>query len=97
MSRVTLGDRAHALEGEYFLRQEQKLVQKLKAKLEAEAVEASKLECPKCHGKLVESTFHNIVVDVCNNCHGVWLDADDLEQIAHHEEHHGSWFGRWFE
>jgi uncharacterized protein len=97
MSQVTLEDRAHALEGEYFLRQEKQLIQKLREKLAAEQAEASKHECPKCHGKLVDSTFGNIVIEVCNNCHGVWLDADDLEQIAHHEEHHGSWFGRWFE
>ena len=96
MSQVTLEDRAHALEGEYFLRQEKKLIQKLREKLAAEAAEASKHECPKCHGKLVDSTFENIVVEVCNNCHGVWLDANDLAQIAHHEEHHGSWFMRWF-
>ena len=97
MSRVRMRDRAHALEGEYFLRQEKKLIQKLQEKLAAEAAEATIHACPKCHGKLVESTFENIVIEVCNNCHGVWLDADDLEQIAHHEEHHGSWFARWFE
>ena len=96
MSQVTLEDRAHALENEYFLRQERKLVQKLKEKLEAEQAEAGKLECPKCHGKLVDSTFAGIVIEVCNNCHGVWLDVEDLEQISHHEQHHGSWFGRWF-
>lgn len=96
MSQVTMEDRAHALENEYFMRQERKLVQKLKEKLEAEQAEASKHECPKCHGFLVESEFEGIAVEVCNNCHGVWLDVDDLEKIAHHEEHHGSWFGRWF-
>ncbi|HVE58306.1 MAG TPA: zf-TFIIB domain-containing protein [Pyrinomonadaceae bacterium] len=96
MSQVTLEDRAHALENEYFLRQEKKLIQRLKEKLEAEQAEASKLECPKCHGKLVDSTFENIVIEICNNCHGVWLDADDLVQIAHHDEHQDSWFGRWF-
>jgi hypothetical protein len=96
MSQVTLEDRAHALENEYFLRQEKKLVQKLKEKLAAEQPEASALECPKCRGRLVESIFESVVIEVCNNCHGVWLDADDLARIAHHDEHHGSWFGRWF-
>jgi len=96
MSQLTLEDRAHALEGEYFLRQEKKLVQKLKEKLEAEKAEATKLVCPKCHSYLVESKFEDVVIEVCNNCHGVWLDAADLEQISHHERHHGSWLGRWF-
>ena len=96
MSQVTMEDRAHALENEYFLRQEKRLIQKLKEKLEAEKSEASKLECPKCHGKLVESAFEEVSIEVCNHCHGVWIDADELAQIAHHEEHRGSWFGRWF-
>jgi uncharacterized protein len=96
MSQVTLEDRAHALENEYFLRQEKTLIQRLREKLEAEQAEASKLECPKCHGKLVESKFEEIIIEICNNCHGVWLDADDLVQIAHHEKHKGSWFRRWF-
>ncbi|HEY8562987.1 MAG TPA: zf-TFIIB domain-containing protein [Pyrinomonadaceae bacterium] len=96
MSQVTLEDRAHALEGEYFLRQERRLIQKLRDKLAAEQNAASPHECPKCRDKLVESLFENISVEVCDNCHGVWLDANDLAQIAHHEEHRGSWFGRWF-
>ena len=96
MSQVTLEDRAHALENEYFLRQERKLIQKLKEKLAAEQAETSIHECPKCHGKLVESIFEGVGVEICGNCHGVWLDVEDLQQIAHHEEKHGSWFGRWF-
>jgi uncharacterized protein len=96
-SEVTLEDRAHALENEYFRRKEQELIEKMKTKLGSEGRESSELECPKCHGKLVESDFENIRVDVCDNCHGVWLDAGELAQIAHHEENKGSWFGRWFD
>lgn len=96
MSQVTLEDRAHALENEYFLRQEKKLIQKLKEKLESERRETSAHQCPKCRGRLVESEFAGVSIEVCDNCHGVWLDSDDLARIAHHEEHHGSWFGRWF-
>lgn len=36
MSQVTLEDRAHALENEYFRRQEEELVKKLREKLAAE-------------------------------------------------------------
>ena len=95
-SEVTLEERGRSLENEYFRRKEQELIEKMRNKLQTEATEASSLQCPKCHGNLVESDFENIKVDVCNNCHGVWLDAGELALIAHHEENKGSWFGRWF-
>lgn len=95
-SELTMEDRARALEDEYFHRKERELIEKMRTKLQSEAAEASSLQCPKCDGNLVESNFENIKVDVCNGCHGVWLDAGELAQIAHHEENKGSWFSRWF-
>ena len=94
MSEVTLDDRAHALENEYFHRQEQELIAKMKAKLAAEQNEASEIDCPKCDGKLVESDFHGVSIDVCNKCHGVWLDPGELAQITHKDE--GGWFSKIF-
>ncbi len=96
MSQVTLEDRAHALENEYFHKQEAELIAKMRAKLESEEREASALECPKCHGKLVNTDFENIKVDICNNCHGVWLDAGELTRVLHHDEDKGGWFHRIF-
>lgn len=96
MSQVTLEDRAHALENEYFRRQEQKLIKKLREKLEAEKSDSSGIQCPKCHGKFVKTDFEGVAVEVCNDCHGVWLDLDKLTRIAYHEEHKGSWFEGWF-
>ena len=95
MSEVTLDDRGHALENEYFHRQEQELIEKMKAKLAAENKEASALNCPKCDGKLVESNYENIKIDVCNKCHGVWLDAGEMAQVLHKDEG-ASWLGRLF-
>jgi ribosomal protein L31 len=96
MSAVTLEDRAHALENEYFRRQEQKLINKLREKLEAEKREATPLQCLKCDGKMVESDFEGLTIEVCNKCHGVWLDTDKMARIAHQEKGKGFWFGRWF-
>ena len=93
---IELDDRGRALENEYFRRQEQELIEKMKSKLSAENAQAGNLDCPKCDGKLVETDFEAIKIDVCNKCTGVWLDAGELAQIAHHEENKGSWFGRWF-
>jgi uncharacterized protein len=99
-SEVTLEDRAHALENEYFRRKEQELIEKMRAKLAAEGSDAAAaaMQCPKCSGRMVEADFENIRIDVCSDCHGVWLDPGELAQIAHHEESKGgSWFGRWFD
>lgn len=92
---VELEDRGRALENEYFHRKEQELVEKMKAKLSAENAQTSKIDCPKCDGKLVETDFENIKIDVCQNCSGVWFDAGELAQVMD-KENSSSWFGRFF-
>ncbi|MGI9036942.1 MAG: zf-TFIIB domain-containing protein [Pyrinomonadaceae bacterium] len=94
MSEFTMRDRAHALENEYFYRKEQEIIEKMKAKLASESPRQSHLGCPKCDGKLVETNYENIKMDVCNKCHGVWLDAGELAQILHKDE--DGWLQRLF-
>jgi uncharacterized protein len=91
---LELEDRGKALEDEYFFRQEQELIAKMKSKLEAENTLASELDCPKCVGKLVETAFEAIKIDVCNKCGGVWFDAGELAQVMHKDK--GGWFGKMF-
>lgn len=91
---VDLEDRGRALENEYFHRQEQELVEKMRAKLALENATVSEMNCPKCGGKLVETDYENIKIDVCNRCHGVWLDSGELAQIAHKDIEGGGFFGR---
>lgn len=95
MSEVTMDERGKALENEYFRRKEQEVIEKMRAKLASESKDASHMNCPKCDGKLVETNYESIKMDVCNQCHGVWLDAGELAQILHKEEGE-SWFGRLF-
>jgi ribosomal protein L37AE/L43A len=92
---IELDDRGRALENEYFRRQEQELIEKMKSKLSANNSQTSNFDCPKCDGKLVETDFETIKIDVCNNCTGVWLDAGELAQIVHRDNNEG-WFGRVF-
>ena len=92
---VELEDRGKALENEYFRRQEQELIEKMKSKLQAENQKASDLKCPKCDGNLVATDFENIKIDVCNKCSGVWLDAGELAQVVDKDKNDG-WFGRVF-
>lgn len=89
---IELEDRARALENEYFRQREQELLANLKAKAAAEESRNTGLGCPKCDGALIETTFEAIVIDVCDKCQGVWLDAGELAMVAHHEESKGGWF-----
>jgi hypothetical protein len=72
------------------------------AKLEAERLERKRLEqakhaadaerkshymrCPKCGGRLITEEFHHLQVDRCPDCHGVWLDAGEIDAVMHLEE-----------
>ena len=96
MSELTMEDRAKAFENEYFHRQEKELIEKMRAKLASESKDASHLECPKCDGKLVETDYENIKMDVCNLCHGIWLDAGELAQVLDKDKNNESWIGRLF-
>lgn len=92
---IDLKERGSALENEYFHRKEQELIEKMKAKLAAENAEKTDLQCPKCEGKLVETDFENIVIDVCDSCSGVWLDAGEMAQVVDKNENSG-WLSRFF-
>jgi len=92
---VEMDDRGRALENEYFHRKEQELIEKMKSKLSADNSQAGALECPKCDGKLIETAYENIKIDVCNNCTGVWLDAGELARITDKDKGEG-FFGKMF-
>lgn len=91
---IELDDRGRALENEYFRRKEQELLEKMKAKLESDESKNLELQCPKCDGALYETDFESIKIDVCDKCHGVWLDAGELAQVSQKEE--GGWLSRVF-
>lgn len=44
------------------------------------------MKCPKCGHDLQETKLHGVSVDKCNQCGGLWLDENELEQIARHRE-----------
>ena len=93
---VYLEDRGQALENEYFRRKEQELIQKMKARLEAENAKNTEMLCPRCDGKLIETDFEDIKIDVCNKCTGVWFDAGELAQVMDKEEKEGGWLSKFF-
>lgn len=41
-----------------------------------------KIDCPRCHKKMRQITKHNITIDVCKECEGMWLDKGEIEQLT---------------
>ena len=68
---------------------------RLRAALEAEAKAkgeaAASMKCPRCDGSLNEEVYDDVHIDRCGTCHGVWLDAGELEQIAQEESTPSRW------
>ena len=92
-------ERKKAQEDEYFLKKDREQLAKLKAKQEAEAKaatqQAAHMRCPKCGEALKERSFQKITIDQCTGCHGIWLDAGELEQVA--EKESGGWLGKFWQ
>jgi Zn-finger nucleic acid-binding protein len=86
-------DRKRALEEDYFRKKDQEAIEKMRQHREAEATRAAALKCPKCEGALAEMKVEEVVVDRCDTCHGIWLDAGELEQLTAKEAEDG-WFSR---
>jgi len=92
-------ERKKAQEDEYFLKKEREQLAKLKAKQEAEVTaamqKAAHMRCPKCGEPLKERSFQKVTIDQCTGCHGIWLDAGELEQVA--EKESGGWLGKFWQ
>jgi DNA repair exonuclease SbcCD ATPase subunit len=85
--------RRQGLEEEYFHRKNKEAIEKLREKMKvAEAAKAagtSSMACPRCDGTLKESKFEDVLIDTCEKCGGVWLDAGELQQLTKREK--GGW------
>ncbi|HYN86257.1 MAG TPA: zf-TFIIB domain-containing protein [Pyrinomonadaceae bacterium] len=88
-------DRRRALEEEYFKRRDRESLEKLREAMREEArgrgEETATLQCPRCNGRLHESGFDEVRIDRCDKCHGIWLDAGELEHIIAQENAPGRW------
>jgi hypothetical protein len=87
-------ERRRALEEEYIRRKERETLDKLRERLRAEAEAAGRepaRQCPLGHGTLTEVRHGEVVIDRCETCGGIWLDAGELELLTKHEP---GWLGR---
>lgn len=85
-----------AREDLFFQQRDKELVEKMRREKAAEeevAVRASaRGRCPKCGHSLEQRVLHEIGVDECPECGGMWLDEGELETLAKRENE--GWFGR---
>ena len=40
------------------------------------------LTCPRCNNDLTPVEKRGIIIDYCDNCHGVWFDINELEDLS---------------
>jgi uncharacterized protein len=83
-------DKPSRNEDEYFAREDAELLRKQRERAHAAAVEAERrthfMKCPKDGYDLTSSEYHGVQIETCPHCGGRWLDAGELEVVAH-EEH----------
>lgn len=39
------------------------------------------LECPRCRVGMRKVKKHDVILDVCRNCKGMWLDDQEIEKL----------------
>jgi hypothetical protein len=80
-----LRNKEKAEEDRYFAQRDRELVEKLKKEQGEAASQAALMHCPKCGTKLVTVTQHDVTVEECPSCKGIWLDRGELEILAKRE------------
>ncbi|HEV8149578.1 MAG TPA: zf-TFIIB domain-containing protein [Gemmatimonadales bacterium] len=84
-------DKPSKNEDEYFAREDAARLQKLREKETTERVARERrshfMKCPKCGASLLTEMLHGVRVDRCPDCHGIWLDPGEVEQLLKHEDH----------
>lgn len=82
-------DKPSRNEDEYFVKQDAELLHKQREQATAAAREVERkshyMKCPKDGYDLASSTYHGVQIETCPHCGGMWLDAGELDVIAHEE------------
>ena len=88
---LTLKERAE--EDRYFAQRDRELIARLARVQEAEQEEVirqlARSRCPRCGIRLQQRPFHEIIVDECPSCHGLWLDKGEFEAAS--QGHKAEW------
>ncbi len=88
-----LRDKQKGQEDDFFARRDRELLEKLRQeRRDTAGPQAGTMQCPRCATRLQERAQHDITVDECPSCGGLWLDRGEMEHLARREEE--GWFGR---
>jgi Zn-finger nucleic acid-binding protein len=82
-------DKPSRNEDEYFVKQDAELLREQRARAEAAAIAAERkthyMKCPKDGYDLASSIYHGVQIETCPHCGGMWLDAGEVDAVAHEE------------
>jgi len=73
-----------ANEDGYFAAKEHELIEDMRLefhKAQALRRESEMATCPKCSGKFQKYALLGCIVELCENCQGVWLNKGELDSI----------------
>jgi uncharacterized protein with PIN domain len=88
-----LREKEKAEEDRYFAQRDKELLAKLKQQqAEPQEAEQALMRCPKCGAKLNTVKHHDVTVEECPACQGMWLDRGELEILAQRENE--GWLSR---
>ena len=83
-------DKPSKNEDEYFALRDAEIIKAAKAAADRASRDSERrshlMRCPKCGGHLKDESFHEVQVERCPDCLGVWFDAGEAETLARHEE-----------
>lgn len=81
-----LEQKERAEENRYFAQRDQELIAKLKEEKAAEQADTLREQalgrCPKCGERLTTRLIHDVEIDECPSCQGMWLDKGELEAMS---------------
>ena len=40
------------------------------------------LLCPRCNIEMKKIKKHDVIIDVCKKCNGMWLDDKEIDKLA---------------
>ena len=77
-------------EDEYFHKLDAEKISKLRVEMNKQREEEARkhrqethwMKCPKCGADLKEVNYQDVMIDICNDCEGIWLDHGELELLV---------------
>jgi Zn-finger nucleic acid-binding protein len=45
------------------------------------------MKCPRCNAILTEVEYDGVEVELCSDCRGEWLHAEELQKMVEHHDH----------